>query len=170
MADIGDEVAPRGFHPSLLGLVVDVDDGEPAVVLGQQPDVATHRQPRAAARRPAARREVYLDVFAGGQGALGRQPCPVVEQTVTHQAQFLGPVVGVDDVPVGVDHDDAHRRHRHDVCSICETVIPDCSAARRCLRSTILGVRLSPTPTPITRASRATTAVSSSADTTLTSK
>src|SRR6185295_3548545 len=54
--------------------------------------------------------------------------------------------------------------------SISETVIPDSSVARRCLRSTILGARPAPTATPITRASRATTAVSSSAVTTLTSK
>ena len=109
VADVGDEVAAGGFHPRVLGLVVDVDDGEPAVVLGQQPDVAAHRQPRAAGDRTPARREIDLDVFAGGQGALRRQPGAVVEQAVTHQTQFPGPVVGVDDVTVGVDHDDAHR-------------------------------------------------------------
>src|ERR1700710_433148 len=54
--------------------------------------------------------------------------------------------------------------------SISETVIPDSSVARRCLRSMNLGARPAPTATPITRARRATTAVSSSADTTLTSK
>ncbi len=34
---------------------------------------------------------------------------------VPDQAQLAGPVVGVDDVTVGVDHDDPHRRLRDDV-------------------------------------------------------
>src|SRR3954466_6916461 len=48
--------------------------------------------------------------------------------------------------------------------------MPDCSTARRCLRSANLGIKPPPSPTPITSVSSATPAVRSSADTTLTSK
>ena len=73
------------------------------------------------------------------------RPGAVVEQAVAHQTQLAGPVVGVDDVTVGVDHDDAHRRQRHDVLrASADTVMPDCSTARRCLRSASCGARPAP--------------------------
>src|ERR1700687_3680355 len=64
---------------------------------------------------PFGRRQIALDVLTGGQRALRRLPGPVVEQAVAHQAQLPRPVVGVDDVTVGVDHHDAHRRQRDNV-------------------------------------------------------
>ena len=45
MADVGHEIAAGGLHPRMLGLVVDVDHGEPAVFLGQQADMAADREP-----------------------------------------------------------------------------------------------------------------------------
>ena len=55
MADVGDEVAAGGLHPRVLGLVIDIDDGEPAVVLGQQSDMAANRQPGPPWKCPPAR-------------------------------------------------------------------------------------------------------------------
>ena len=171
VADVGDEVAAGRFHPGVLGLVVDVDDGEPAIVLGQQPHVAAHRQPGPAGMRALARGQVDLDVLAGGQRALRGQPGAVVEQPVTHQARARGP--------------GRWCRRRHGRCrprrsppatatrcaaSICETVMPDCSTARRCRRSASAGQGHAPNAAPIASASSATTAASSSADTTLTRK
>src|SRR5215218_5197278 len=54
--------------------------------------------------------------------------------------------------------------------SIWETVMPDSSTARRCLCSVSFGTRRIPTTAPSASASSATPAVSSSADSTLTSK
>ena len=115
MADVCHEVAARRFHPRVLGLVVDVDDSEAAIGLGQQPHVSAHRQPRPPWIPAFPRRQVDLAVLTGGQCALGREPGPVVEQPVPDQAQLTSAVVGVDDVTVGVDHDYPHRRLRNDV-------------------------------------------------------
>ena len=115
MADVGDEVAAGGLHPGVLGLVVDVDHRETAVVLAQQPHVATDEKPGATGVLAPHGGEVEVDVLAGGQRALRGGPCPVVEQPVADQAQFARLVVHVDDVTVGVDDHGAHRRQRHDV-------------------------------------------------------
>ena len=98
----------------MVGLVVDEDHGEPAVLLAQQPGLPVHRQPGPARRCALARRQVELDVVASGQRLLRGLPGLVVELPVAHQAQLLGPVVEVDDVAMGVHHDGAQRHQRDD--------------------------------------------------------
>src|ERR1700738_2645548 len=115
MADVRNEIAAGGFHARVLGLVVDVDDREPAIVLGQKTYMPANRQPGPAGVGAFAGGEVDAAVLAGRQRAFRGQPARVVEQPVTDQAQLAGPAIGVDDVTVRVDHDYPYRRSGDDV-------------------------------------------------------
>ena len=110
MAHVGDEVAPAGLHPGLLGLVVEVDDRQTRRLVAEQPDVTAHRHAPPARRYPAWCAQFDLDLFAGVQGLLSGGPDPVVEQAVANQAQLHGAVVADHDVAQAVDNDHADRR------------------------------------------------------------
>ncbi len=115
VADIGHEIAPGGFHPGVLGLVVGVEHREPAILLGQQPDVAAHRQRRAPRWAGLALRQIDFAALAGHQRALGGHPGPVVEQPIVHQTKLRRPVIHEDHVAMGVDDDHAERGSGDDV-------------------------------------------------------
>ena len=157
VADVGDEVAAGRLHPGVLGLVVDVDHREPAVLFGQQSHVAADRQSRAAGVSALARRQVDLAVLARGQRPFapparrGRRASRSRTRPSSRARSLM-----IDHVAVSVDDDDPHWRHATRCgASICDTVMPDCSAARRCLRSIRRGASRAPSATPITSASSA---------------
>src|SRR5690606_7559067 len=117
------EVAPGGFHASVFGLVVDVDDGEPAVLVGQQAHMPADRPWGGPVGRPAGPAparcshlgQVHVTVGAGDQGLLDGFPRLVVDQPVANQVELTGLFVGVHHVAERVDDDDAHRSCGNDV-------------------------------------------------------
>ena len=98
-----------GLHPGVLGLVVDVDHREPAIVLGQQPHVAAHRECRSARRAGACaatdRPRRLSPVVSVRCAATQARSSSSRSRT---RPSSRGPVIDVDHVTVGVDDDDPH--------------------------------------------------------------
>ena len=165
VADVGHEVAAAGFHPGLLGLVVEVDHGE----AGDPPRSAAGRARAPTARsagRPALRgadRSTSTSSPVASVRCAAAQTRSSSSRSRTRPSSRARSLLNTH-VAVGVDDHDADRRQRHHVLQHLRDGDARLSATARrcCARATRGRQRTLRTPTPSASATSATTAASSS--------
>ncbi|CAB4920696.1 unannotated protein [freshwater metagenome] len=113
VTDVGHEVATRGLHPYLLGIVVGEENDEPSVLFAEQSRDAPNGD-LVAAGPGGLGTEIDFDGIAVGQHFRRRGPRPLVDGTVTHQTELLGPRIRQHHVVKLIDDGDTALRRQHD--------------------------------------------------------